>query len=121
VFRYGLSVARYAINEFRRCKQTQAARAGRSNCQSDTTHDIMNTSGKRLAQMRANPKDDWRVDELETVAIACGMKVRKSGGSHVVFSHPAATLRVTVPARRPVKPVYIRQFVELVDEIQGTS
>jgi len=28
-------------------------------------------------------------------------------------------LRVTVPARRPIKPVYIRQFVELVDEIQG--
>jgi predicted RNA binding protein YcfA (HicA-like mRNA interferase family) len=81
----------------------------------------MNTSAKRLTQMRAHPKGNWRIEELETVAMACGMKVRKSGGSHAVFSHPTATLRVTVPVRRPIKPVYIRQFVELVDEIQGTS
>jgi predicted RNA binding protein YcfA (HicA-like mRNA interferase family) len=79
----------------------------------------MSTADKRLAQMRANPKSDWHIGDLETVAIAYGMKVRKSGGSHVVFSHTAATLRVTVPARRPIKPVYVRQFVELVDEIQG--
>jgi len=47
------------------------------------------------------------------------MKVRKSGGSHAVFSHPKAVLRVTVPARRPIKPIYVRQFIELVDEILG--
>jgi predicted RNA binding protein YcfA (HicA-like mRNA interferase family) len=79
----------------------------------------MNTGVRRLAQMRANPKGNWCIEELETIATACGMKVRKSGGSHAVFSHPAATLRVTVPTRRPIKPVYIRQFVELVEEIQG--
>lgn len=79
----------------------------------------MSSAGKRLSQMRANPKGDWRIEDLETVAASLGMKVRKSGGSHAVFSHPAATMRVTVPARRPIKPIYVRQFVDLVDEIRG--
>jgi len=85
----------------------------------DTIGDIMSSAEKRLSQMRANPKGDWRIEDLETIAASLGMKVRKSGGSHAVFSHPDATLRVTVPARRPIKPIYIRQFVDLVDEVRG--
>ena len=81
----------------------------------------MRTAEKRLLQIRGNPKGNWRIEDLEVVAASLGMKVRKSGGSHVVFSHPAATLRVTVPARRPIKPIYIRQFVDLIDEIRGAS
>ena len=46
------------------------------------------------------------------------MQVRKSGGSHVVFSHLKSRTRVTVPARRPIKPVYVRTFIEFVDEIR---
>ena len=79
----------------------------------------MSTTEKRIAQMRANPKADWRIEDLETVATALSMKVRKSGGSHAVFSHPATSTRLTVPARRPIKPVYIRHFIEMVDEIRG--
>ena len=87
----------------------------------DTIGNIMRTAEKRLLQIRGNPKGNWRIEDLEVVAASLGMKVRKSGGSHVVFSHPAATLRVTVPARRPIKPIYIRQFVDLIDEIRGAS
>lgn len=79
----------------------------------------MSTAEKRIAQMRASPKDDWRIEDLETVATALGMKVRKSGGSHAVFSHPATAVRLTVPARRPIKPVYIRHFINMIDEIRG--
>lgn len=81
----------------------------------------MNSADKRLAQMRANPKGDWKIADLEAVATSCGMMVRKSGGSHAVFSHPDVALRVTVPARRSIKPVYVRQFIDLVDEIQAAS
>jgi hypothetical protein len=35
-------------------------------------------------------------------------------GSPVTFRHPVAG-RLTVPADRPIKPVYARQFVRLVD------
>ena len=69
--------------------------------------------------MRENPKGDWRIEHLETVAATLGMTVRKSGGSHAVFSHPATAVRLTVPARRPIKPVYIRHFIEMIDEVRG--
>jgi predicted RNA binding protein YcfA (HicA-like mRNA interferase family) len=67
--------------------------------------------------MRQNPRD-WRIDDLEAVAHQKGMAIRKSGGSHVVFSHPASPMHLTVPARRPIKAPYVRRFVELVDEIE---
>lgn len=73
---------------------------------------------KKIAAMRANPRGDWQIDDFETVARGLGMQVRKSGGSHVVFSHVKCRTRVTVPARRPIKPVYVRDFIAFVDEIR---
>ncbi|MGC8478162.1 MAG: hypothetical protein ACP5NP_17565, partial [Acetobacteraceae bacterium] len=48
----------------------------------------MARADKTLAAMRANPRD-WRIASLETVALAFGVRVRKPGGSHVVFEHPS--------------------------------
>jgi hypothetical protein len=59
--------------------------------------------------MRVNPRD-WRIEQLEAVARSFGVNVRKSGGSYVVFEHPESVTAVSVPARRPIKPVYIRAF-----------
>jgi predicted RNA binding protein YcfA (HicA-like mRNA interferase family) len=66
--------------------------------------------------MRANPRD-WRIEALETVAKRYGIQVRKTGGSHFVFLHPDSDIAVTVPFKRPIKPVYIAQFLALVDDI----
>ena len=77
----------------------------------------MTRADKRLDSMRQNPRGDWRIDDLKTVAQRIGMRVRESGGSHVGFSHPSSATVLTVPARRPIKPVYIRMFVDLVDEV----
>jgi len=76
----------------------------------------MTKADKSLARMRRNPRD-WRISDLEAIARRLGITVRKPAGSHVVFQHPNALLEVTVPARRPIKPVYIRQFLALVDEV----
>jgi hypothetical protein len=76
----------------------------------------MSRAGKVLERMRANPRD-WRIESLETVARRYDIQVRKSGGSHFVFLHPDADIAVTVPFRRPIKPVYISQFLALVDDI----
>jgi hypothetical protein len=35
-----------------------------------------------------------------------------------VFSHPRLPDVVSVPAHRPIKPVYIRQFVILCDKVK---
>ncbi|MBI2192253.1 MAG: hypothetical protein HYU36_09735 [Planctomycetes bacterium] len=74
----------------------------------------MTRVAKALAQMKANPVD-WRIESLKSVADALGVVYRQPGGSHVVFRHPNGAM-LSVPARRPIKPVYVRRFVRLVEE-----
>lgn len=76
----------------------------------------MSRARKLLNQMRANPRD-WRIDSLETIARRYGIEVRKTGGSHFVFMHPDSEIAVTIPFKRPIKPVYITQFLALLDDI----
>lgn len=73
---------------------------------------------KLLEKMRRNPQD-WRIDELETVAKYYGINVRKSGGSHVIFDHPQWIELLSVPARRPIKPIYVKKLVTLIDVLGG--
>mgnify|MGYP005864411307 CR=1 FL=1 len=72
---------------------------------------------KTLEDMRANPRD-WRIDDLETVARVFSISVREPSGSHVLFSHPQLREALNVPARRPIKAVYVWQFVRLVDRVR---
>jgi predicted RNA binding protein YcfA (HicA-like mRNA interferase family) len=76
----------------------------------------MSKAEKLLAKMRTNPRD-WRIEELESVAQRHGVDVRKTGGSHFVFLHPDSELAVTIPFKRPIKPVYVTQFLALLDDI----
>ncbi len=80
----------------------------------------MTRADKTLEAMRANPRD-WRIASLESVAHAHGANVRKPGGSHVVFEHLALDEALTVPARRPIKPVYVRRFVRWIDTLRGDN
>ena len=76
----------------------------------------MSRTDKIIQKMRDNPKD-WRLDSLEVIAKRLEIKVRKSVGSHAVFMHENSDIVVTVPSRRPIKAIYIHQFLELVDDI----
>jgi hypothetical protein len=76
----------------------------------------MSKAEKILNKMRTNAKD-WRLESIESVAKRFNISIRKSGGSHVVLSHPDFAMVVTMPAHRPIKPIYIRQFLALIDEI----
>jgi hypothetical protein len=69
---------------------------------------------KALGRMKANPLD-WRIENLKSVAASYGLVCRQPGGSHVIFRHPNGAM-LSVPARRPIKPVYIRKFVRLVED-----
>ena len=77
----------------------------------------MKRAAKTLAAMRAHPLD-WRIEDLEAVARAFGINSRRPGGSHVYFTHPRVAEGVSVPARRPIKPPYVRAFVRLVDRVR---
>jgi hypothetical protein len=48
-----------------------------------------------------------------------GVKLRapRGGGSHYTVQYPRGIL--TIPARRPVKPVYVRKFTEVIENLIG--
>jgi predicted RNA binding protein YcfA (HicA-like mRNA interferase family) len=69
---------------------------------------------KIIEQMKANPRD-WRIESLKSVAEARGLVHRQPGGSHVIFRHPNGAM-LSVPARRPIKPIYVKKFIRLVEE-----
>jgi len=73
-------------------------------------------AGKLLEKMRKNGKG-WRIEDLETVAKENSIEWRRPGrgGSHVIFSAPGVREIVSVPAKRPIKPVYVKHFVALID------
>lgn len=76
----------------------------------------MSKSETLLERMRANPVG-WRMETLEAIADRCGIQVRKTGGSHFYFLHPDSAIAVSIPFKRPIKPVYILQFLALIDDI----
>ncbi|HHE32525.1 MAG TPA: hypothetical protein ENL07_07840 [Chlorobaculum parvum] len=69
----------------------------------------MGNAEKILDKMRHNPRD-WRIEQVKTVAEAYGIEWRQRGTSHVVFVQ-ADGRTLPVPARRPIKPIYIKKFI----------
>ena len=66
--------------------------------------------------MRRNLRD-WRIEDLRTVARRFGIDVDHSATSYVVVRQSRAG-RLCVPARRPIKPVYVRLFLEMIDRLE---
>ena len=75
----------------------------------------MNKAAKRLIGMRQDPKG-WRIGDVESVCkesgITCSPPKR---GSHYKISHPGQAEILTIPANRPIKPVYIKKLVAFID------
>ncbi len=76
-----------------------------------------------LNRMRASPSSDWRVSDVETVCRAFGVRCvpPSGGGAHFKVSHPSQREILTVPFRRPIKPVYIRRLVRFIDAVRGAN
>ncbi len=72
-----------------------------------------------LERMRRNPAGDWQIRDVEAVCREFGLSFRFGKGSHAHMRHPAAREILTVPAHRPIKPVYIRKLVHYIDTYGG--
>ena len=71
----------------------------------------------RMLQKMRRHRMGWRIEDLQSVAERHSVEWRTPGrgGSHVIFSAPGVREIVSVPSKRPIKPVYIKQFVALID------
>lgn len=78
----------------------------------------MTGAGKLLERMRDNPRD-WRIEDILTVCRGHGIDCsppRK--GSHYKVKHGSMVEILTIPAHRPIKPVYVRELVRFIDAVQ---
>jgi len=74
-----------------------------------------------LERIRRNPAGDWQIHDVEGLCREYGLMLRAGKGtSHVHVKHPSAREILTIPARRPIKPVYIRKLVRYI-ELHGES
>jgi hypothetical protein len=71
---------------------------------------------KLLDWMRRNPAGDWTIADVKAVCDRLGWACLppSGGGSHWKVAVPGSEAIFTIPAKRPIKPVYIRKLMELV-------
>jgi predicted RNA binding protein YcfA (HicA-like mRNA interferase family) len=76
----------------------------------------MSKADKLLDQMRHNPAGDWTIKDIQKLCKMLGWSCLPpmGGGSHWKVSVPAHETILTVPAKRPIKPIYIRKLMEMV-------
>lgn len=73
-------------------------------------------SSDLLDRMARNPQGDWTIADIERV---CRMNTihclpPSGGGSHYKIHHAGITEILTIPARRPIKPKYVRLLVKFI-------
>lgn len=64
---------------------------------------------KTLEKMRNNPRD-WRIEDIQAIAKRYKIDYRQPGSSHVMFRFTNSE-KLTVPAHKPIKPIYIQNLL----------
>ena len=65
-----------------------------------------------LEKMEANPQNDWSLDDIKKLARQEGMElVAPTRGSHHTLRSAYLREVVTVPYKRPIKVIYIKNVV----------
>ena len=75
---------------------------------------------KRLDAMRRNPRGDWKIEDVEALCREFGVLCHpvSGGGSHYKIGHPKIMRKLTVPFKRPIKPVYVKKLVAFMDDVR---
>ena len=76
-----------------------------------------------LDRMRSNPAADWSIADIARVCRERGVSCAPptGGGSHYKISYASRNEILTVPFRRPIKPVYIRKLVRFIDAVRNAN
>jgi hypothetical protein len=71
-----------------------------------------------LEQMRQNPAGGWRIGDVVKVCTDAGATCSppRGGGSHYKVSKIGKREILTIPSRRPIKPIYIRKLIAFLQD-----
>ena len=78
------------------------------------------TEDDLLERMRRNPQSDWTIKDVEKLCHQYGAtcEAPRGGGSHYKVFHRRIDHIQTVPFKRPIKPIYIKLVVRLIDAVR---
>jgi hypothetical protein len=73
---------------------------------------------KLVSQMRQNPAGDWTIADIERLCRGMGWTCLPptGGGSHWKVAVPGSPIIQTIPAKRPIKPIYIRKLLAMLEK-----
>ena len=76
--------------------------------------DAVTKADKLLARMGGNPAGDWTISDVKVVCDRLGWTCLPptGGGSHWKIAIPNSDAILTIPAKRPIKPAYIRKLMD---------
>jgi len=68
--------------------------------------------------MKRNPAKGWRISDIEVVCRAHGANCAppRGGGSHFKITRPGKREILTIPFKRPIKPIYIKKLVAFLQD-----
>jgi len=74
---------------------------------------------KLYARIVNNPKD-VNFEELDKLLLKNGFKRNNpgSGSSHYTYRHPDLIDIVTIPSKRPVKAIYVKQAIVAIKQLE---
>ncbi len=75
----------------------------------------MSKTEKTITKMMQNLQG-WQIEDLQAVANHYGIEWRHGDGSHCIFLFGKRPL--SVPAKRPIKPFYIKEFLARLEEMK---
>jgi hypothetical protein len=78
---------------------------------------------KLLGRMRNNPAGDWDIEDIERVCnhVPGVIFTLPTRGDHYTVAHPKVGVILTIPARRPVKAIYVKAFISMIYGIMGEA
>lgn len=81
----------------------------------------MSKREKLVQRIRQNPKN-VSFEDLDKLMSACGYTRSQPGGgsSHLVYRKPGQT-PLTIPKHKPVKEVYVKKVLAILDEQEDPS
>jgi|GEM_PF-562412 len=69
-----------------------------------------------LEQMRDNPRNDWQITDVQKLCHEHSVKMENpSGGSHYKIHSDYIYDILIMPAKRPIKSIYIKRLVTYID------
>jgi hypothetical protein len=74
-----------------------------------------------LDRMRRNPAGDWTIRDVEALCQQHGILCEppRGGGSYYKVAHAMIAEKLTIPYKRPIKPVYIRKLTAFVAAVRA--